>query len=103
MMLSFSWMTLLEVARMRMMMTLEAMLKTPHAVMMIGRRTSMLSATAVCSGSSEMDWKLSFCYNKTMIQLYSLKYFKSRVPAINKARATINYLKLHKCSKCKVN
>ena len=80
--LSLPWMALLQMARMKMMMTLEAMLKMPHAVMMIGRRTSMLRAPAMCSGSSEMDWKLSFYYNKTVTpfyniyaKLYSLKGF----------------------------
>ena len=87
--LSLSWMALLQMARMKMMMTLEAMLKMPHAVMMIGRMTSMLRAPAMCSGSSEMDWK-SFCF-EVMIPFYNIYDttvqlgffgFKSRFPAI---------------------
>ena len=89
--LSLPWMALLQMARMKMMMTLEAMLKMPHAVMMIGRMTSMLRAPAMCSGSSEMDWKISFCFNEIMIPFYNICDktvqlgffgFKSRFPAI---------------------
>ena len=86
--LSLPWtMALLQMARMKMMMTLEAMLKMPHVVMMIGRMTSMLRAPAMCSGSSEMDWK-SFCF-EVMISFYNIYDttvgffgFKSRFPAI---------------------
>ena len=68
----------------------EAMLTMPSAVMMIGRMTSMLRAPAMCSGSSEMDWK-SFCYNETVTPFYNICDktvqlgffgFKSRFPAI---------------------
>ena len=46
---------LVKMIRINRMRAADTILKMPHALMMVGRRISMFSGPAMCSGISEMD------------------------------------------------